>query len=279
MAPNRPLTSFRLLSFDIYGTLIDWETGIHEALKPLTSRLPEPHPLKSDALALAKAFSNYERETQTAYPYLPYYRVLEIVYEQLAEELHALPQPTDGKDARELLDVEKTSFAASIAAWPAFSDTVDAMRRLKKHFKLVPLSNIDRASFNKTLHGPLSGVHRDLPESNQTFFDAIYTAQDIGSYKPDLRNFEYLIAHAKEEFGVERDDILHVAQSLHHDHEPAKKMGLNSVWIARGEGGVSGMGGQVEEYIETGRVAFGWKFNSLGELADAVEKEVAESAS
>ncbi|EFW23191.1 hypothetical protein D8B26_006700 [Coccidioides posadasii str. Silveira] len=269
MAADRPLTSFRLLSFDIYGTLVDWETGIHEALKPLVSRLPDNHPLRSDHLALGKAFGKHERGLQTTQPRLTYDHVLKTAYEQLAKELHVVPQ---GNDAEHLLDEEACMFAASIATWPPFPDTVDAMRRLKKRFKLVPVSNVDRASFEKTLHGPLDGVHRDLMAGGP-FFDAIYTAQDIGSYKPDLRNFEYLISHVKEEFGVEKEDILHVAQSLHHDHEPAKKIGLSSAWIARGDGGQSGMGGEVKEYIQTGRVAFGWQFRSLAELADAVDRE------
>lgn len=275
MASNRPLASFRLLSFDIYGTLIDWETGIHEALRPLVARLPESHPFKSDVRALGNAFTKHERQIQTAQPQLTYDRVLKAAYEGLAQELNVLPKPAADKDTNQLLDAEGTSFAASIAVWPAFPDTVDAMRRLKKHFRLVPVSNVDRASFDKTLRGPLSGVHGDLSESRQPFFDAIYTAQDIGSYKPDLRNFEYLIDHVKSEFGVGKDDVLHVAQSLYHDHEPAKKVGLNSVWISRGEGGESGMGGEVKEFVDTDKVAFGWKFDSLGELANAVEKEVA----
>lgn len=275
MASNRPLTSFRLLSFDIYGTLIDWETGIHDALRSLTARLPESHPFKYDMRALGNAFSEHERRIQTAQPQLTYDRVLKSAYEGLAQDLKALPDSAADKDALEILDAEGTSFAASIADWPAFPDTVDAMRRLKKRFKLVPVSNVDRASFDKTLHGPLAGVHRDISDPQQSFFDAIYTAQDIGSYKPDLRNFEYLIDHVKCEFGVEKDDILHVAQSLHHDHEPAKRIGLKSVWISRGDGGRSGMGGEVKEYLDTGRVAFAWRFDSLKDLANAVEGEEA----
>ncbi|EEP80999.1 threonine synthase [Uncinocarpus reesii 1704] len=234
------------------------------------------HRLKSDLHALNGAFANHERAIQTEQPQLPYNQVLKTAYERLAIETHTQPQACNDRTATQLLDEESSIFAASISTWPAFHDTVDAMRRLKTRFKLVPISNVDRASFDKTLRGPLAGVHRDLAGSHEPFFDAVYTAQDIGSYKPDLRNFEYLISRAKRDLGVEKDDILHVAQSLYHDHEPAKKVGLNSVWIARGEGGASAMGGEVAEYVATGKVAFGWKFASLGELADAIDKEAAE---
>ena len=105
--------------------------------------------------------------------------------------------------------------------WPAFPDSGAALRYLKNHFKLVILSNIDRASF--------SGSNARLGVT----FDAIYTAQDIGSYKPALRNFEYLITEVQSDLGVDPGEILHTAQSLFHDHEPARQMGLATAWIDR----------------------------------------------
>ena len=104
------------------------------------------------------------------------------------------------------------------------------MKRLSKYYKLVPLSNVDKASFAKTCKGPLNGVP----------FWRVYVAEEIGSYKPDLRNFEYLVEHAKSdsqsegEEGVEKEEICMVAQSLFHDHRPAKKMGLSSAWVSVG---------------------------------------------
>lgn len=266
---QRPFSSFRLLSFDIYGTLIDWESGILDALSPVTARLPPAHPLKIDPVALGGAFSKIEKKIQSLHPDLPYSGVLASAYRGLAREL--LPD-TFTSDDDTVLRKESATFAENIAHWPAFPDTVDAMRRLKrKGYKLVPLSNVDRASFKKTLSGPLSGLADDGDASD--FFDAVYTAQDIGSYKPNPRNFDYLISHVKSDFGVSKEEMLHVAQSLFHDHETAKKVGLESVWIARGEGGVSVMGGDVEEYVNQGRVGFGWRFGTLGEFADAVERE------
>ncbi len=161
-------------------------------------------------------------------------------------------------------DGEAKEFGRSIGSWPAFPDTVSAMQTLSKHYKLVVLSNVDQDSFSRTLSGPLSGVA----------FDAIYTAQDIGSYKPDLRNFEYLIEHVRKDFGVGKDEIWMVAQSLVHDHRQVKKMGMrSSVWISRG-GEVAGegpvMGGGIEEMKE--EVDLGATFSTLGEFAAAVEE-------
>lgn len=136
------------------------------------------------------------------------------------------------------------------------------MKSLSKHYKLVVLSNVDKASFSRTLSGPLLGVH----------FDAIYTAEDIGSYKPDLKNFAYLVEHAEKEFGVKKEEILKVAQSLFHDHVPAKKFGLKpSVWIRRTPGGEEALMGSRLEDVE-GQVDLEGTFGSLGEFAEAVEK-------
>lgn len=291
---RRPFSSFRLLSFDIYGTLIDWEAGIFDALEPLRTRLPESHALKSDRLGLGNLFNKHEKQIQAANPTLTYDGVLRDAYIALGQELNVLPASSSSAAAAATdldLNAEGTAFAASIARWPPFPDTVAAMRKLKRMgYKLVPLSNVDWTSFSKTLSGPLAGLKEPFSEEEEEeevasssatpgvpldpFFDAVYTAQDIGSYKPDLRNFEYLIEHVRQDFGVDKHEILHVAQSLFHDHEPAKKTGLTSVWIARGEkDGESGMGGKVDEFLNSGRVGFAWKFRSLGEFADAVEKE------
>jgi 2-haloalkanoic acid dehalogenase type II len=269
---QKPFSTYRLLSFDIYGTLIDWEAGILQALSPIRDRLPASSSLKSrdNDLALGIVFNKHEARLQTENPGATYDKILRDAYIAVAKEL------LDNAPGEVELQAEGVAFADSIAVWPAFPDTVDAMRKLKRlGFKLVPLSNVDHGSFGKTLAGPLGGLKEPLTPGSEPldpFFDAVYTAQDIGSYKPDLRNFEYLISHVKADFGVEKHEILHVAQSLTHDHVPGKQIGLDSVWIARGEGGVTGMGGDVEELL--GKVAFAWKFKSLGDFADAVEAEL-----
>ncbi|KAI0902509.1 haloacid dehalogenase [Annulohypoxylon nitens] len=198
-----PLLDFRVLSFDVYGTLIDWETGMVTALQPL----------------LDKNGASFSKQ-----------KFLEVIH-------------------------ESREFGDSVGHWPAFPDTVDALRRLSKHYKLVVLSNVDRESFSQTNAGPLQGVP----------FDLILTAQDIGSYKPDPRNFAYMLSKVKEEFGVEKEQVLQTAQSQFHDHHPAKEAGIRSCWIVRPG---ACMGNREKE-------VFDWRFDTLGAMADAVEAESA----
>ena len=204
---TRRLTDHSVLTFDCYGTLIDWEAGIWDAFQPLVKENP-PTDLTRDALIAA--FNNFEAEQQAATPTMTYPTVLECVHRALAEELALATSP--------MLD---HAFGASVPSWPAFPDSVDALRFLSEHFGLVILSNVDRAGFSAS--NTLLGVE----------FDAIYTAEDIGSYKPNLSNFEYLIKHVESDLGHGKSDILHTAQSIRHDHIPARSIGLDNAWIDR----------------------------------------------
>ena len=131
-----------------------------------------------------------------------------------------------------------------------------ALQALKKHYKLVILSNIDNDSISATISGPLEGVE----------FDAVYTAQNIGSYKPSLANFRYLLEGIRKDLGVEKEQILHTAQALLADQIPAKTMGMHSAWINRED--------QDEELEKLkGQVDFTWQFKSMGQMAAAVEEE------
>jgi 2-haloacid dehalogenase len=112
------------------------------------------------------------------------------------------------------------AFGGSVRNWPAFPDSADVLAYLKRHYRLVILSNIDRASF----------VHSARKLGIE--FDAVYTAQDIGSYKPDARNFEYMLAQLAER-GITSEQLLHTAESLYHDPIPAKRFGLATCWIHR----------------------------------------------
>ena len=193
-----------------------------------------------------RAFQKFEHELQISRPALRYNELLQLAYKAFAASIH-LPEPSEE---------EVHHFGSLVGAWPAFPDTVAALKVLKKHFKLVILSNIDNDSIAATISGPLKGVE----------FDAVYTAQDIGSYKPNLSNFKYLLEAVKVDLGVEKEHILHTAQALLVDHIPAKTMGMHSAWINRED---------EEETLEKikGEVAFTWQFESLGEMAAAVEKE------
>lgn len=227
---------FTTLTFDCYGTLIDWECGILTALRPLLARTAA----RSDEAAL-QDFADHESRQQAATPDKVYSDLLTAVHGQLARHWGVTADAAEDR-----------RFGASIGAWPPFPDTVEALRYLKQHFRLVILSNVDRESFGAT--SARLGVA----------FDSIYTAQDIGSYKPDRRNFEYLVQRLAEQ-GVWREQILHVAQSLFHDHAPANAMGLHSAWIDR-RGDAGGWGATA---TPPDGVHYDARFPSLAAFAEA----------
>ncbi|KAA2213869.1 haloacid dehalogenase type II [Teichococcus oryzae] len=235
------LHDFRVLSFDCYGTLIDWESGIHEALQPLLMRggldLPQD--------AVLEAFAQHESAQQAETPGMPYAELLARVHARLADEWGVEP------DAR--LDAR---FGASVPDWPAFPDSAEALAYLGQHYTLVVLSNVDRRSF--------AASQKRLGIA----FHAVYTAEEIGSYKPDRRNFDFMLARLAEQ-GHGRADILHTAQSLFHDHAPAKKAGLASAWIDRREG-QEGWGATVPPPSGTG---YEFRFPSLIAMARAHRQE------
>jgi len=235
------LSQFKALSFDCYGTLIDWETGIVEALRPLGERAGV------EAEQLLAAYGPIEHEMEEVFPTLPYSQLLEKVHLRLSEELGAAPNME-----------EAARFGASVGDWPAFADSAEALAYLKQHFQLIILSNVDRKSF--------AGSNRRLGVE----FDQILTAGEIGSYKPDLRNFEYLLKRAGEA-GIAKNELLHTAQSLSHDHVPANRMGIASTWIDR-RAGKSGAGATVHP---DPMPHFDFRFTSLGELAEAHRAEQA----
>jgi len=243
------LADFTTITFDCYGTLIDWESGILAALESLRSRAGSVRANEG----ILQSFARLESRQQALTPAMPYADLLAEVHAQLATEWGV------AGDA-----AEDRRFSASIGEWPAFPDTVEALRYLREHFRLVILSNVDRDSFSRTLANQFPGFT----------FDAIYTAEEIGSYKPDLRNFRYLIEHCDTDLGVKKDGIIHTAQALPHDHVPAKEAGLASAWIERGEEVESAMGGKLEDWGD--KVAFSWRFKNMGEMADAVEAVAAK---
>ena len=245
------LTDHSLLCFDVYGTLIDWESGILTALEPLTSQISaQPPPSRFDLLT---AFHTLESRLQSQSPTLPYSALLTKLHPLFVQHF-SFPSPSQSSSE---------AFGHSIAHWPAFPDTVAALHRLRAAgFKLVILSNVDRESFAATNAGSLQGFA----------FDRVITAQEVGSYKPDLRNFRYMLEVVEGELGVGREGVLQTAQSQFHDHQPARRVGVRSVWIER-KGGVMGnlVGGDGKG---GGEEVYDWRFATLGEMADAVEKEI-----
>lgn len=251
------LTTFKAMSFDVYGTLIDWEAGMLSTLSLITSQLPPTHAYNTnpptEALARLDAITNEIERTQ---PSLPYNEILTEGLTKLGAELH-IPLP----------DSIAEPFGNSPGTWAPFADTVAGLQKLGRHCQLIVLSNVDNANIGATLSKQLAPAR----------FDAVYTAQDIGSYKPSRRNFEYLFGHARRDLGVDRDKghLLHVARSLRADHVPAKELGLRSVWISRGgdKEGRYGVGGDLGELGD--KTAFEWRFETIGDFADEVERQFA----
>jgi len=231
------LTDFKALTFDCYGTLIDWESGMIEALQPLTSRTSRS--LSRDEILQAHARHESSQQAQT--PAKLYRDLLAIVYRRLAEEW-GVPASWD----------ECAAYGRSVRNWPAFSDSAEALQHLKRHYKLVILSNVDNDSFSFS------------NEKLKVVFDAIYTAEDCGSYKPSARNFEYMLAKLST-VGIEKHEILHTAESLFHDHVPANRFGLTSCWIDRRHG-EDGFGAAMSPG-ETPKYDF--RFNSMADLVKA----------
>lgn len=241
------LTDYKVLTFDCYGTLIDWETGIWDALQPLIMANDANSVTRQQAL---RAYAEIEHAQESATPGMLYTDILARVHRSLAEEFEL--RTDDELDA---------NFGCSIEHWPAFADTADALRYLKTHFKLVILSNVSRAG--------IAASNRKLGVN----FNAIYTAEDIGSYKPAAANFEYLLAHLRDDHGSEKSDVLHTAQSLFHDHVPANRFGIANAWIDRqhlSEDGDAGATGSV-----AARPKLDFQFFSMREMADTVRLETA----
>lgn len=195
---------FECLSFDCYGTLIDWETGISSALQPIF----ETHEVAADNHALLDLYGQAEAEIEAG-SYRSYREVLKYVLSEIGNVFGFEPSRN-----------ELESFSTSVMNWPAFTDSSQALHALATRYRLIILSNIDDDLFR--FSQKILGVH----------FDHVFTAQQIGSYKPARQNFEYLIKHA----GIPQDKILHVAQSLFHDIAPAKAMGISTVWVNRRQG-------------------------------------------
>jgi 2-haloalkanoic acid dehalogenase type II len=202
------LTGFSTLTFDCYGTLIDWESGILAVLRPWAAK----HGIDADDDTLLESFGRHETRVQQATPAVLYPDVLRQTMRAIGAEF--------GHDA---WADEADALGNSVKDWPAFPDCVEALAYLKQNYKLVVLSNIDNESFahsNRRL-----GVE----------FDAVVSAEDVGSYKPNPDNFTALIARLSG-MGVKPGDVLHTAQSLYHDIAPARDIGLKTCWINRRHG-------------------------------------------
>ena len=239
MAGTLDLTRFEVLSFDCYGTLIDWEAGIAAVLSPWAAE----QGLALDADALLAAYADSEAAVEREQPTARYPDVLAAAFRRTGE---ALAAPVSEAWAQRLGD--------SVPDWPAFPDSRGALARLAEHYRLIIVSNVHREGFaasNRRLQGD---------------FAAVITAQDVGAYKPAPNHFEALEAKLAQH-GVGREALPHVAQSLFHDHVPARRHGIQSVWINRRRD-QDGWGATPEP---DGTVAFAAEFHSLAALAEAAD--------
>ncbi|MEM8552589.1 MAG: haloacid dehalogenase type II [Pseudomonadota bacterium] len=230
------LADFDALTFDCYGTLIDWESGMVRGLAPLVDAVGG---LTRDEVLNAHAEEESGQQART--PHMRYSDLLAIVYKRLAERWG---RPASREDC--------VAYGQSVKDWPAFPDSAEALRSLKERYKLVILSNVDNDSF--TGSNARLGVE----------FDAIITAEDVGSYKPADANFETMVS-ALGRMGIGKSRILHVAESLFHDHVPAKRHGLSNVWIHRRHA-VGGFGATMPVADQP---EVDWRFASMAEFASA----------
>jgi 2-haloalkanoic acid dehalogenase type II len=230
-------TDFDALSFDCYGTLIDWEAGIAAVLEPWA----RDRGIDIGVAELLEQYAQAEERQERQTPAALYPDILAAAMRSVGVTLGAEVSQADGE-----------RLATSVGDWPAFPDSQAALAALAMRYRLVILSNVDRRSF--------AGSNTRLGVR----FDAIVTAEDVGSYKPSPRNFEALLA-AVRELGVPDGRLLHVAQSLFHDHVPAKRLGLPTVWIDR-RGAQKGWGATPPP---SAAVAPDWTFPSMSTFAAA----------
>ena len=233
------LSDYAALSFDCYGTLIDWEAGIGAVLTPWA----RDNDLDLDQEALLTYYAEHEARTEAQLPDALYPDVLARSFTSLGRQL-GVTVPAQWA----------ATLGRSVPDWPAFPDSHDALAGLANHYRLIIVSNVDRAGF------AASNSRLDVS------FDWIITAEDVGSYKPAAGHFDTLRA-GLDDLGVAPGKLLHVAQSLFHDHVPAKEAGLPTVWINRRRGR-PGWGATPQPPAP---VSPDWEFPSMRAFADAAQ--------
>jgi 2-haloacid dehalogenase len=243
MSAELDFTTFRAVSFDCYGTLIDWEAGIAAVLAPWAAE----QNLRINDEELLLGYAGHEAAVEREQPAPLYPDVLAEAFRRLGAQL-----------GRPVSDVWARRLGDSVPDWPSFPDSAGALARLARHYQLIILSNVHRAGFagsNERLRGD---------------FAAVITAEDVGGYKPGDKHFRAL-DETLPKLGVERSRLLHAAQSLFHDHVPAKREGLPSVWINRRHA-KPGWGATPEPGEQWSHQA---EFPSMAAFADAVDEAFA----
>src|SRR5215212_2003535 len=197
--------NYEVLSFDCYGTLVDWESGIISGLRPVL----RSHGVEATVDEILDLHARTEHRLQATSKKGAYRKYRDVLGEEVREAGRRWGFDPSPSEVEALPD--------SVRYWLPFPDTVNALRALKDTYKLAIISNIDDGLF------ALTARYLELE------FDYIVTAEQAGTYKPSPNNFEL----ALERIGAEPEKVLHVAESLFHDHAPAKGMGLDTAWIHR----------------------------------------------
>jgi 2-haloacid dehalogenase len=236
------LSEFRALCFECYGVLIDKESGIHNALRPLLSK---GHITLSRDEVLA-TFAQYESAQQLATPELTYSAILAGAHQRLAKAWGVVS-----------FDDDHLLFGQSAPYWPVYADAPAALQYLKRYFKLIILTNGDREG--------LASSKRQL----LVRFDAVFTAQEVGSYKPDLGNFQYLLAKLPS-LGIATTQLLHIAASERDDLIPAEACGIATAWIDRHRSG----GGSSGDRREPPETSCAFRFASMVDMVRAHQEQL-----
>uniref|UniRef100_D8QHJ3 HAD-like protein n=1 Tax=Schizophyllum commune (strain H4-8 / FGSC 9210) TaxID=578458 RepID=D8QHJ3_SCHCM len=297
------LTDHKVIIFDVYTTLADWTTTVYENLKPLLSRYASSARWTQEEAM--NAFGSIERDVQSRYPDKLHHEIFEIVYAELEDSLKDL----DGNQYRDAgaqtnppepratsTPEERRAFGRCTKDIVQFPDTPEALRRLAKHFKLVVLSNIDNECFAHTHHrmaapeeypnalktysypepNPKKYWYPQTVEGTKSPFTLLLTAEDVGAYKPDHKGFNIAFDEIENDpellggSGLKaKEHTLIVANGLPGNIAPAPELGVKSVFIDRNHLGDDKAASKI------GGKKWTWKFDTLGELADAVEEEVA----
>ncbi|ETI28655.1 hypothetical protein G647_01106 [Cladophialophora carrionii CBS 160.54] len=271
--PPLALLQYRVLSFDVYGSLIEYKAHILDAFQPLLSRLPSsspflnPEPLSSTipnsatvgSIEFLKLFQRQEDAIKLEKPVKRFDQILQEIWRRVAKELNV---DTSEDEARRFGSEDV------IASWPTFPGTLDALKTLSRHFRLVALSNIDRYAWDITASSAASRL-------GEIEWWKVFTAEDFGDdddddgSRADDAKLETLIQYCVEQGGIKKDEILHVAQSLGHDQAPAKRLGLSSVWLI-GDGPRWGKEAESQMALEKELVGYAWRFQDLRAFADEV---------
>lgn len=278
--PELSITQVRIISFDVYGTLVQYKQHILNSFKPLIARLPMDSPYRNSTplssripdsattgdIEFLKVFQKQEDSIKlelASHP-LRFDDVLKEIWRRIAKQLNVSTS-----------DVEVEAFGSeeNVKSWPCFAGTVEALRMIQdlsiaggRRYRLVALSNIDKWATDLTFAA--SGL-------GEIKWDKVFTAENFGSGEEDLKLADQRKLETLLQFSgpCPKDQIIHVAQSLGHDHAPAKKMGISSVFLI-GDGPVWGKEAESRMAVEKRLVGYGWRFNNITEFANMVRNEV-----